>query len=81
LKWTVHEYGYLLKSNHGYHFVYLQFDEEQRADRWFIEYEAGGHAFEENEILTGNVSGFQTFEEAQAYCESDAKDVERHLGL
>jgi hypothetical protein len=76
LKWTVYKYGYLLKSNHGYYFVFLQFGEEERADRWFTEYEAGGHIFGDNGIITGNVHGFQTFEEAQAYCEKNAKDLD-----
>jgi hypothetical protein len=60
---AVYKYGYLLKSNHGYYFVYLQFDEEQRDDRWFTEYEAGAEVFGENGILTGNALGFQTFKE------------------
>jgi hypothetical protein len=79
LKWTVYKYGYLLKSNHGYYFAYLQFDEEKRADRWFTEYEAGGHVFGEEGNLTGNMHGFHTFEEARAYCEKDAEDLERML--
>jgi hypothetical protein len=70
-----------LKTNHGYYFVYLQFDEEKRADRWFTEYEAGEHIFGEGGILTGSAHGFQTFQEARAYCEKDAKDVARNLGL
>ena len=81
LRWTVYKYGYLLKCNHGYYFVYLQFDEEERADRWFTEYEAGGVVFGENGDITGNVHGLRTFEETQAYCEKDAEDVGRHLGL
>jgi hypothetical protein len=81
LKWAVYKYGYLLKCNHGCYFVYLQFDEEERSDRWFTEYEPGGDVFGENGLLTGNVHGFQTFEEAQAHCEKDAKDQERMLGL
>ena len=68
-------------GDHGYYFVYLQFDEEKRADRWFTEYEPGDQVFGENGTLTGNVHGFQTFEEAQAYCEKDAEVVGRHLGL
>jgi hypothetical protein len=68
-----------LKCNHGYYFVYLQFDQEERADRWFTEYEPGGDVFRENGLLTGNVHWFQTFEEAQACCEKDAKDVEGML--
>jgi hypothetical protein len=80
-RWTVYKYGYLKKCNHGYYFVYLQFDEEERTDRWFTEYEPGSDVFGENGILTGNAHGFQTFEEARAYCEKDADEVGRHLGL
>jgi hypothetical protein len=75
LKWTGYKYGYLLKSNHGYYFVYLQFDEEKRADRWFTEYEARSGVFGENGILTGSAHGFQSFEEAQEYCEKDAENL------
>jgi hypothetical protein len=75
LKWTGYKYGYLLKSNHGYYFVYLQFDEEKRVDRWFTEYEAGSDVFGENGILTGSAHGFQSFEEAQEYCEKDAENL------
>jgi hypothetical protein len=71
LKWTVYKCGFLLKCNHGYYSVYLAFDEEERADRWFTGYEPGGVAFRDNSFLIGNVHGFQTFEEAQAYCEKD----------
>jgi hypothetical protein len=82
LRWTVYKNGYLLKCNHGYYFVYLQFDEEERVDRWFTEYEPDGHGvFSEHGSVTGNVHGFQTFEEARAHCEKDAEDVGRHLGL
>jgi hypothetical protein len=79
LKWDIYKYGYLGKGSHGYYFVYLQFDEEERADRWFTEYEAGADAFGENGILTGKVHGFETFEKAQAYCEKDAQDLENFL--
>jgi len=47
----------------------------------FTEYEPGSDVFGENGILTGNAHGFQTFEEALAYCEKDADEVGRHLGL
>jgi hypothetical protein len=79
LKWSVYKYGYLLKCSHGYYFVYLAFDEEEGADRWFTEYESGAVLFGENGILTGKVHGFHTFEEAHAYCEKDAEDVEKML--
>jgi hypothetical protein len=78
-RWTVYKYGYLMKCNYGYYFVYLQFDKEERADRWFTEYEPGSDVFGENGTL--NAHGFQTFEEALAHCEKDADEVGRHLGL
>jgi hypothetical protein len=79
LQWSVYKYGYLLRCNHGFYFVYLQFDHEQGSDRWFVEYEAGGHVFGETGHITGNVHGFKTFEEAKDYCEKDAQDLETML--
>jgi hypothetical protein len=77
--WSVYKYGYLLKCSHGYYFVYLQFSQEQTADRWVTEYEAGSHYFGEKGMLTGKLHGFETFEEAKAYCEKDAQDLEGML--
>jgi hypothetical protein len=76
---NAYNYGYLASSSHGYYFVYLQFDEEQRADRWFTQYEPGADAFAEDSILTDGVHGFHTFGEAKAYCEKDARDLDAML--
>jgi hypothetical protein len=59
LKWTVYKHGYLLKSNHGYYFVYLQFDDEERADRWFTEMKRDRTASEKTGSSRAMPSGFR----------------------
>ena len=39
LAWQAYGLGHLAKSIHGYHFVYRNFDNEMKTNRWFAKYE------------------------------------------
>jgi hypothetical protein len=79
MNWNPYKRGYLAKSGHGYYFVYRQFDHEERSDRWFTEYEGGVGKYREQGHLTGKPHGFDSIEDAKAFCEKDARDLESML--
>jgi hypothetical protein len=74
LAWQAYGLGHLTKSVHGYYLVYRNFDNEMKTNRWFAKYETGSDRSVEQEL-----HGFDNLEEAQAFCEKHARDVERAL--
>jgi hypothetical protein len=70
--------GHLAKSIHGYYLVYRNFDNEMKTNGWFVKYDAGSDKF--GEQVSRIDSGDSTsLEDAQAFCEKNALDVERAL--
>jgi hypothetical protein len=70
--------GLLAKSIHGYYLVYRNFDREVKAIRWFAEYETGSNRFGE-QVSRTEFQRFDNLEDAQAFCEKNALDVEQAL--
>jgi hypothetical protein len=73
-----HGVGHLAKSIHGYYLVYRNFDNETKTNRWFAKYETGSDRFGE-QVSRVEFQGFDGLEDAQAFCEKNALDVERAL--
>jgi len=78
LAWQAHGLGHLAKSLHGYHLVYRNFDNEMKTTRWFAKYETGFETFGE-QVSRIEFQGFDSLEDAEAFCEKNALDVERAL--
>ena len=78
LAWQTYGSGHLAKSIHGYYLVYRNFDNEMKTNRWFAKYETGSDRFGE-QVSRIEFQGFDRLEDAQAFCEKDALDVERAL--
>ena len=70
--------GHLAKSIHGYYLVYRNFDNEMKTNRWFAQYETGSDRFGQ-QVSRIEFQGFDSLEDAQAFCDKDALDVERAL--
>ena len=70
--------GPLAKSIHGYYLVYGNFDNEMKTNRWFAKNETGSDRFGE-QVSRIEFQGFDSLEDAQAFCEKNALDVERAL--
>jgi hypothetical protein len=73
MNWNSYKSGHLASCSHGYYFIYRQFDEEVRSERWFAKYEPGVGVFGEHGKPTGQVHGFESLEDAKAFCEKNAK--------
>jgi hypothetical protein len=78
LAWQTYGVGHLAKSIHGYYLVYRNFDNEMKTNRWFAKYETGSDRFGE-QVSRIEFQGFDSLEDAQAFCDKDALDVERAL--
>jgi hypothetical protein len=78
LAWQAYGLGHLAKSIHGYYLVYRNFDNEMKTNRWFAKYETGSDRFGE-QVSRNEFQGFDCLEDAQAFCEKNALDVERAL--
>ena len=78
LAWQAYGLGHLAKSIHGYYVVYRNFDNEMKTNRWFAKYETGSDRLGEQASRIG-FQGFDNLEDAQAFCEKNARDVERAL--
>ncbi len=78
LVWRAYGPGHLAKTIHGYYLVYRNFDNERKTTRWFAKYEAGSYRCGE-QLGRIECQGFDTLEEAQAFCEKNARDVEHGL--
>jgi hypothetical protein len=78
LAWQAYGLGHLAKSVHGYYLVYRNFDNEMKTNRWFAKYETGSDRFGE-QVSRIEFQGFDSLEDAQAFCEKNALDVERAL--
>ena len=78
LAWQAYGVGHLAKSIHGYYLVYRNFDNETKTNRWFAKYETGSDRFGE-QVSRVEFQGFDGLEDAQAFCEKNALDVERAL--
>jgi hypothetical protein len=78
LAWQAYGLGHLAKSIHGYYLVYRNFDNEMKTNRWFAKYETGSDRFGE-QVSRIEFQGFDRLEDAQAFCEKNALDVERAL--
>jgi hypothetical protein len=78
LAWQAYGVGHLAKSIHGYYLVYRNFDNEMKTNRWFAKYETGSDRFGE-QVSRIEFQGFDSLEDAQAFCEKNALDVERAL--
>jgi hypothetical protein len=70
LAWQTYGLGYLAKSIHGYYLVYQNFDNEMKT--------TGSDRFGE-QVSGIEFQGFDRLEDAQAFCEKNALDVERAL--
>jgi hypothetical protein len=70
--------GLLAKSIHGFYLVYRNFDNQMKAIRWFAEYETGSDRFGE-QVSRTEFQNFDNLEDAQAFCEKNAQDVELAL--
>jgi hypothetical protein len=81
MDWKPYKGGHLAKCKHGYYFVYRKFDHELGSYRWFVKYERGADKFGEQGQLTGNINGYDSLEDAQAYSDQNAEDVERSTRL
>jgi hypothetical protein len=55
--------------------VYRNFDNEMKTNRWFAKYETGSDRFGE-QVSRFELQGFDSLEDAQAFCEKNALDVE-----
>jgi hypothetical protein len=78
LAWQTYGSGHLAKSIHGYYLVYRNFDNEMKTNRWFAKYETGSDRFGQ-QVSRIEFQGFDSLEDAQAFCDQDALDVERAL--
>jgi hypothetical protein len=78
LTWQTYGLGHLAKSIHGYYLVYRNFDNETKTNRWFAKYETGSDSFGE-QVSRTEFHGFDSLEDAQAFCEKNALEVERAL--
>jgi hypothetical protein len=78
LTWQRYGLGQLAKSTHGYYLVYRNFDKEMKTIRWFAEYETGSDRFGE-QVSRIEFHGFDNLEDAQAFCEKNALEVDRTL--
>jgi hypothetical protein len=78
LAWQACGVGHLAKSIHGYYLVYRHFDNEMKTNRWFAKYETGSDRFGE-QVSRIEFQGFNSLEDAQAFCAKNALDVERAL--
>ena len=78
LAWQAYGVGHLAKSIHGYYLMYRNFDNEMKTNRWFAKYETGSDRFGE-QVSRIDFQGFDSLEDAQAFCEKNALDVERAL--
>src|SRR5580704_11241909 len=78
LAWQAYGLGHLAKSIHGYYLVYRNFDNEMKTNRWFAKYETRSDRFGE-QVSRIEFQGFDRLEDAQAFCEKNAVDVERTL--
>jgi hypothetical protein len=78
LVWRAYGSGHLAKSLHGYYLVYRNFDNEMKTNRWFAKYEAGSYRYGE-QVSRIEYQGFDSLEEAQAFCEKNARNVEHGL--
>jgi hypothetical protein len=58
--------------------AYRNFDNEMKTSRWFAKYETGSDRFGE-QVSRIEFQGFDSLEDAQAFCEKNALDVERAL--
>ena len=81
MNWSLYKHGHLAKSQHGCYFVYSKFNHEAGQKRWFAEYEAGSDYFGQRCQLTGKPQGFETLEEAQRWCDQNADEVAKNLGM
>jgi hypothetical protein len=78
LTWQALGFEHLAKNIHGYYFVYRNFDNEMKTNRWFAKYEAGSDSFGE-QLSRVEFHGFDSLGDAKAFCEKNARDVERAL--
>ena len=78
LAWQAYGVGHLAKSIHGYYLVYRNFDNEMKTNRWFTKYKTGSDRFGE-QVSRTEFQAFDSLEDAQAFCEKNALDVERAL--
>ena len=88
LAWQTYGSGHLAKSINGYYLVYRNFDNEMKTNRWFAQYETGSDRFgqpgnretaDRKPVSRVEFQGFDSLEDAQAFCDQDALDVERAL--
>jgi hypothetical protein len=78
LTWQKFGLGLLARSVHGFYLVYRNFDNEMKVIRWFAEYETGSGRFGE-QVSRTKFQKFDNLEDAQAFCEKNALDVEEAL--
>jgi hypothetical protein len=61
-----------------YYLVYRNFDNEMKTNRWFAKYETESDRFGE-QVSRIEFQGFDSLEDAQAFCEKNVLDVEGRL--
>jgi hypothetical protein len=81
MDWKPFKDGLLAESKHGYYIVEREFHHEFGGHRWFVKYEAdnGGGAFREQGDPTGLPHGYQSLEDAQAFSEQNAHEIDQAL--
>ena len=66
------------REEHPVYYLYRNFDNEMKTNRWFAKYETGSDRFGE-QVSRIEFQGFDSLEDALAFCEKNALDVERAL--
>jgi hypothetical protein len=72
MEWEEHENGYLAKTEHGFFFLYEEFE------HWYVEYETGAEPNGDEESQPLNLRGFATLEEAKNAAEEYSKDLDEN---
>ncbi len=75
MKWEEHENGFLAQADHGFFFIYEEFE------RWYVEYEPGTEAYGNEESVPLVVSGFATLGKAKTAADKYSRDLEDQAEL
>jgi hypothetical protein len=78
MEWVTYRNGYLTKANSGYFFIHEEPSHENARIRWFVEYERGNQAFQEQGITIAQ-HGFETQDDAKNAAEEWSKKTDAAL--
>ena len=79
LEWKTYRNGYLAKAESGYLFIHEELSREIGGYRWFVEYEAGSQAYQEQGKRIAQ-HGFETQDKAKEAAEEFSKKADAALG-